>query len=152
MPHRNSPQVQARIYNAQQKKQQQLRSTANGSFVKGAKAGAAVARELIAQGFSDIYEFDSHVLYHLEIIDAEHRVLRGSDTEKSHYDILDEARTALPKELPTDEQFIALAVSAARWADEAWVFHHELTDIYRDDLSDARRAKLSASISQKFPF
>jgi len=82
MPRSFNPHIQARIYQARQKKQAQLRATACVSFRNGAKAGAKAAKELIEQGYSDIYEFDSLVLHHLGLIDADKRILRGSDTNK----------------------------------------------------------------------
>ncbi len=151
MAYRNNPMVQARIHQARQKKQQQLRITANVAFVRGAKAGATAAQELIAQGFSHVYEFESLVLHHLNIIDADHRFLRGSDIKKPHYAILAEAKALIPTEAPTEEQFIAASIPLARTADEAWILHRELTEIYRADLPEERRAQLAAAITERFP-
>ena len=60
----------------------EVSNLANALFVEGVKAGVAAARDIIAEGFSDTYEFESLILHRLHIIDSEHRILRGSDIEK----------------------------------------------------------------------
>ena len=151
MAYSNNPMVQARIHQARIKKQQQLRMTASASYLQGVRAGAAAARELIEEGFETVYDFKSLVLYRLNLIEADDRILLGSDVDKPHFEILEAAKKLLTTDTPTDDQYITASVPLARTADEAWVLHRELTEIYRDDLPEARRAKLAAAISERFP-
>jgi hypothetical protein len=146
MAYRNNSQDQARIFAARKKKAQQLRA----SQFSGVKAGAIAAQELIKEGYSEVYEFTSLVLHRLNMIEAEDRVLRGSDMEKSYCEIREEAKALLPS-APSEDLFIAVSIRLVRSANEAWVLHRDLTDIYRDDLSEERRSKLSSAITEKFP-
>jgi hypothetical protein len=57
-----NPHLHTKIFLAREKKAQQLRLTANVSFIRGIKAGAKAARELIVEGKGDSVEFESLVL------------------------------------------------------------------------------------------
>ena len=129
----------------------EVSNLANALFVEGVKAGVAAARDIIAEGFSDTYEFESLILHRLHIIDSEHRILRGSDIEKPYPAVLQEAREQLQDQPPSDSEFIHASVSEARTAYEAWVIHRELTNLSRNHLSASRREQLASAISERFP-
>ena len=62
MTYSNNPIVQQRIFLARQKKVHQINSASRISFIRGIKAGAKAAKELIAEGFKDNTDFESLVL------------------------------------------------------------------------------------------
>jgi hypothetical protein len=57
-----NPHVQTKIFLARQKKAQQISLASNVSFIRGVKAGAKAARELIKEGHDETDDFESLVL------------------------------------------------------------------------------------------
>ena len=149
MARRSDPNESADL--AAQKNAQQLRVAERMSFIKGVKAGGTAARELIAEGYNNTYEFESLVLHRLNVIDAEQRILSGSEINQTHHEILEAARARLPEQGATDQEYIVAAVAVARTANEAWGLHNELTGTRRNKLPEERRTQLAAAISTRFP-
>jgi hypothetical protein len=150
MAHLTNPIVQARIYQARRKKVQQLASTVRVSYAKGLRAGAQVARDLVSEGVSDIYDFESLVLCRLGVIRKEHRVVRGADMSTPRSKLLEEARSRAGESSSETDQ-IKAALAVARTAHEAWVLHRELTGLERGTLTEERREQLAGAVKQKFP-
>lgn len=150
MRYRNNPHIQAQIYQARQKKQEQLRQTANIFFVRGARAAAKIAKDAAGDPMAVLYELESVILWKLKLLAPGRRILKGSDMTKDTDVLIEEARNSLNGSTH-EADLIAVSVNLGRSEFEAWEIHESLTGIAEDDLDPKYRGKIVEKLARRFP-